>query len=155
MSDEVDIAPVVDDDAETASTLLDGQLGEWSDFHKENGFYIQGVGRRTANLPHGWKDRLIPVRPPGSPHSTGLCLEPHDLCAAKNLANREKDRLFVEALLDAGLIDAEKLRARIDALDPNAVSGDRIQVARQWAKHAMQNHPNCQFSIDVGLVSRG
>ena len=141
LSNEVDIAPVADDPDETAATLLDGQIGELSEFHAENGFYIQGVGKRTANLPQGWKARLVPVRPPGHPKSVGLCLEPHDLCAAKLLANREKDRAFVTSLLEAGLVNAKTIRARIDALDPNGVSGDRIQVARKWAKWAIEEYP--------------
>lgn len=86
LSNEVDIAPVKDDESETAATLLDGQAGKWSEFHNDNGFCIQGVGTRTANLPKGWKNRLIAVSPPGPPDSIGLCLEPHDLCAAMILA---------------------------------------------------------------------
>ena len=35
---EVDIAPLHDDSEETAATLLDGQAGEWSDFHEAHGF---------------------------------------------------------------------------------------------------------------------
>lgn len=136
MSVEVDIAPVRDDASELVATYLDGQLGEWSEFHEEHGFYIQGVGSRTANLPKGWRDRLVRVVPPGAPNSTGLCLEPHDLCAAKLVAHREKDVLFVDALITAGLIDARLLRARVDDLDPAGVGAGTIGVARRWAKAA-------------------
>lgn len=141
LSNEVDIAAVKDDPDETAATLLDGQAGEWSEFHETNGFYIQGVGRRTANLPADWKQRLVPVSPPGHPGSIGLCLEPHDLCAAKILAGRGKDLAFVVALLKAGLVSADTIRARIERLEPDGVSGDRIQVARGWADWAVETHP--------------
>ncbi|WIB65530.1 DUF6036 family nucleotidyltransferase [Curtobacterium sp. MCBD17_040] len=133
LSDEVDIAPVADDPNEIVADLLDGQLGEMSQFHQDNGFYIQGVGKRTANLPSGWMKRLVPVKPPGAPGTTGLCLDPHDLCAAKLVANRPKDITFVNALLDADLIDGKILRARVDMLDPNGVSGSGIPLARRRA----------------------
>lgn len=73
-------------------------------FHESDGFYIQGVGSRTAILPRGWKARLVPVVPPGAPQSAGLCLDPLDLCASKLVANREKDVIFVGVLIGAGLI---------------------------------------------------
>jgi hypothetical protein len=114
---EVDIAPLRDDSDETAATLLDGQAGEWSTFHETYGFYIQGVGSRTAILPKGWNTRLVPVVPPGAPQSTGLCLDPVDLCVAKLVANREKDLIFVDALIGAGLIDPARLRSHIDLLE--------------------------------------
>jgi hypothetical protein len=138
---EVDIAPIEDDAAESLATLLDAQVGELSEFHLEHGFYIQGVGRRTANLPKGWQGRLVEVRPPGVRHGVGLCLDPHDLCAAKLLANREKDLGFVSSLLEAGLVDSATLSARVDLLDPKGVSGDRIAVAQNWAKWAEGQYP--------------
>jgi hypothetical protein len=141
LSNEVDIAPIEDDAFESLATLLDGQIGEMSQFHADHGFYIQGVGRRTANLPEGWQSRLVSVKPAWLAKSVGLCLEPHDLCAAKVLANREKDLTFVGSLLEAGLIDSATLTERIELLDPSGVSGDRIQVARDWAAWAAAKYP--------------
>ncbi len=139
---EVDVVPIEDDAAETLATLLDAQMGELSEFHFEHGFYIQGVGRRTANLPQGWQGRLVEVRPPGVRHGVGLCLDPHDLCAAKLLANREKDLGFVSSLLAAGLVDSATLSARVHLLDPKGVSGDRIAVAQSWATWAESQFPS-------------
>lgn len=59
---EVDMVPLTDDDAATLATQLDGALGEWSPFHQTHGYYVQGVGRDTAVLPHGWEQRLEPPR---------------------------------------------------------------------------------------------
>lgn len=61
-SDEVDVCPLSDDDAESLADTLDAAIGEWSNFHDTHGFYVQGVGPRTAVLPSGWKDRLVGVR---------------------------------------------------------------------------------------------
>jgi hypothetical protein len=113
---EVDMAPMNDDDAESLATRLDGALGEWSAFHSTYGYYVQGVGRETAVLPTGWEERLVAVSGPNTNGRTGLCLEPHDLCLAKLVAHREKDLKFVDALIDAGLIDPTVLAERVDEM---------------------------------------
>lgn len=59
MSPEVDIAPMRDVDAEALSDQLSFDAGELSEFHQEYGFYIEGVGRRTAILPPDWEYRLV------------------------------------------------------------------------------------------------
>ena len=44
--------------------LIDGAIGEGSDFHETFGYYAQGVGPTTAVLPTGWDLRLVScVRP--------------------------------------------------------------------------------------------
>ncbi|MGO4585217.1 hypothetical protein AB4Z38_15245 [Arthrobacter sp. 2RAF6] len=61
MSDEVDIAPMNDDDTQSLATELDAAIGEMSYFHETHGFYVQGVGQVTAVLPAGWTSRLVKV----------------------------------------------------------------------------------------------
>ena len=51
--------------------------------------------------------------PTGQPQFTGWCLDKEDLCVAKLCAFREKDRNFVAALLDAGLVDAGVILERL------------------------------------------
>lgn len=47
----------------------------------------------------------------------GLCLEPHDLCTAKLIANRPKDLDFLRSLLDADLVQAARLFERLAATE--------------------------------------
>lgn len=138
MSNEVDIAPLSDDDAETLATLLDAAVGEWSPFQDEHGFYIQGVGMRTAILPQGWAERLVPVHPKGHPDSVGLCLDPHDLCAAKLARNDDKDREYVLALIDADIIQPQLLRNRIDEIPDDRLDPKRKRVIRMFVKRAQE-----------------
>lgn len=128
---EVDICPLEDDAAETMATTLDALIGEWSSFHQTHGFYIQGVGRRTALLPVGWDNRLVRVNGPGTHGRTGLCLDPHDLCLAKLAAGREKDRTFVAALVTAGRVNPLVLAERADDLDvadPRIVEAVKVGI---------------------------
>lgn len=116
MSQEVDIAPLSDDEHESLSTCLDVFAGEWSEFDREHGFYIQGVSIRTAFLPVNWAERLVHVVPAMDSEVVGPCLEPHDLCAAKIARNESKDREFVQALVSEGLVSAVTIADRIQSI---------------------------------------
>jgi hypothetical protein len=131
MSDEVDVRPQAAT-AEEVSRLaddLEGVAGELSQFHATFGFYIDGVDEATATLPPGWEARLVPISGPGTDGHTGLCLDPHDLCVAKLIAYREKDRLFVASLIAAQLIDPYLLLERVTALSASVANRE---LALDW-----------------------
>ena len=74
-SEEADLFPLFDDREGTRSTLIDGSIGEMSQFHQQFGYYAQGVDRRTATLPEGWAERLVPIRNENTRYFTGWCLD--------------------------------------------------------------------------------
>lgn len=113
---EADIAFFADAD-EAKSDAVDGAIGELSSFHETYGIYGQGVGVSTAELPSGWRGRLVLFSDPESAPSKALCLDPHDLVVSKLVAGREKDFSFARALLKTGLIDVHVLHARTELLD--------------------------------------
>ncbi|WP_129657106.1 DUF6036 family nucleotidyltransferase [Rothia halotolerans] len=125
MSIEVDILPIAEDAEETSrlADMIEGVAGEFSSFEQTHGFSIDGVDLGTSALPSGWRDRLVKVQnantaaPSGEPPFTGWCLERHDLCVAKLCAFREKDRNFVMALLNAGLVRREAIADRLPAVE--------------------------------------
>ncbi len=102
---EGDVLPIDDPEGRKAD-LIDGALGEYSLFDQTHGIHADGVSEDTSVLPAGWRERLIPYSNANTNGVTGLCLERHDLCVAKLVANREKDRAFVGALLRAHVVDA-------------------------------------------------
>lgn len=115
LSAEADIYPR---DAEGKSELIEGALGEGSQFHTTYGYYAQCVDSTTAKLPLGWEGRLHRIQSEkGTNGRVGLCLDVIDLFMSKAAANREKDREFNLALLQHGYLlgDADKrsMRARI------------------------------------------
>ncbi len=87
---EADILPLDDADGSKAD-LIDGVLGELSQFDETFGYHGDGVSIETAVLPKDWGARLIPFKNVNTNGVTGLCLERHDLCVAKLAAFREKD----------------------------------------------------------------
>jgi hypothetical protein len=94
--------------------VVDGSIGELSPFHQTFGYYAQGVGEHTATLPLGWQQRLIPINNARTRGATGWCLEVHDLVISKYAANREKDRIFVRAVIGHGLAERERLEQRLE-----------------------------------------
>ena len=137
MSVEVDILPIADTNEETTrlADLIEGVGGEFSPFEELHGFHIDGVDLDTALLPDSWRDRLVKVQnantaaPEGEPRFTGWCLDKEDICVAKLCAFREKDRNFVAALLDAGLVEENVIEARLGLLPDK----HQVQTARALA----------------------
>ena len=138
MSIEVDILPLADTNEETArlADLIEGVAGEFSTFEQLHGFSIDGVDLTTSVLPKGWRDRLVRVQnantapPTGEPRFTGWCLDKEDLCVAKLIAFREKDRNFVGALLDDHLVDGDEVARRLgDVATLHQAAAER---ARSW-----------------------
>jgi len=112
--------------------VIDGALGEDSQFHSTHGFYVHGVSIQTASLPEGWQSRTIPVRNSNTNGNTGYCLEAHDLAASKLAANRDKDRKFVRTLLKEGLVEPETLQRRVAELPIDDELKNRL---RTWVRH--------------------
>ena len=138
-SREVDIAPFEDDERESLATLIDVAAGEWSSFDLKHGYYVQGVSVGTAFLPNGWADRLVEVRPTSAPNIFGLCLEPHDLCAAKMGRNDEKDREFVAALVNARLVDTQLILSRINSIHDQRFTRPHRAAALSFVRHLMRS----------------
>jgi hypothetical protein len=126
-SREVDVFSIT---SPAAPEMIDGVLGELSQFDQTHGFYVHGVGLETAILPAGWEDRLIAVRNENTRGCTGWCLEVHDLAVSKLAAGREKDIDFVASLLRHRMARRDDLAARIDALP---LADDRREQLRRTA----------------------
>jgi hypothetical protein len=94
--------------------LIDGSIGEGSQFHELFGYYAQGVSERTATLPTGWQDRLVRIANTNTRGVCGLCLEVNDLAVSKYVAGREKDLEFTRELAKQGMTDSHVLIARVD-----------------------------------------
>ncbi len=111
---ELDVQPKNKPDM---TDVIDGNLGEGSQFNATFGFYVHGVSIESASLSEGWQSRTIPFYNKDTNNNTGWCLEIHDLAASKIAAFREKDKSFVRVLLIEELINPETLQQRISNLD--------------------------------------
>jgi len=110
---EVDVAALTGDPDGTLADLIDGSIGEASQFHATFGYYAQGVVESTAVLPAGWRKRLVRYDRPGTAGVVAWCLEVHDLWVSKAVAGRPKDLEFCDALLRRRLAQPRLLRSRL------------------------------------------
>lgn len=134
LSEEADIYPL---NAEELSDLIDGSIGEGSMFHERYHYYAQGVDSKTATLPNGWKNRLTRLQSELTDGRIGYCLDPTDLFLSKCVANREKDKTFNLALLNAGIVNASEAIARVNDLP---IAQDRQQLVRQSIERLQKLH---------------
>jgi hypothetical protein len=114
---EADMYPM---NAPDASDVIDGAIGDGSQFHATFGIYAHGVDAETAVAPNGWQARLIRVEAPpviaSRPTRCGWCIEPHDLMLSKLAAGRQRDWDYVEAAIRHGLVRVTLLRERLELM---------------------------------------
>ena len=138
LSEEADLAVVTDLAGDTPHQI-EAQFGMGSPYHQHFGVYADGISLSEVALPEWWEGRLRTER---VDHATDpdnavtvLFPEIHDLCASKMAVavtggfGRRSDRVFVEALVVAGLVDLDVLGERVDRL-PDTVAPQVKQAAR-------------------------
>lgn len=132
MSMEADIYPL---NAQDKSDLIDGALGEGSQFHETFGYYAQGVDANTACLPEGWNTRLQRIQNARTNGRVGFCLDVLDLFMAKLKANREKDREFGMALIRFGYVEPDAAIAMVAAMPVDDAEKKAMRArVRRWVK---------------------
>lgn len=124
---EADVFPR---DRPADSILIDGAIGETSIFHETFGYYAHGVDETTAVLPHGWQDRLRPIRNENTRGATGWCLEVHDLAVSKLIAGREKDLAYLVALFRYRLATPTIVQERLEETPLPSVETHQSAIAR-------------------------
>jgi hypothetical protein len=112
---------------------IEGGIGELSPFHETFGYYAQGVGEETARLPRDWRERLILVQNENTRGAQGLCLEVHDLLAAKAIAGREKDFAFLAEAARHRMADQEILLQRLATIEVEPALGEAARAAIERA----------------------
>ncbi len=126
---ETDIAALNDKDGKMAD-LIDGSIGEASLFQDTHGYYAQGVEPKTAILPDGWRQRLVPFSSPETNGVTAHCLELHDLWISKAIAGRPKDREFCDELIKRKYVRAQVLKDRLKKVKGQSLG--KIAAVRGW-----------------------
>jgi hypothetical protein len=111
---EADIYPLHDP---ASADLIDGALGDGSQFHLAFGYYAHGVGPETAKAPSGWQDRLVrrevPLRVASNRLAVAWCVEVHDLVLSKCVRGDERDWAYAAEALKAGIARSDTLLARV------------------------------------------
>lgn len=106
---------------EEASHLINANFGEGSAFHKEHGFFIDGVDESTAKLPPDWRSRAVEREVPDASGGTVRVVAPAvaDLVASKLARGERKDVSFAALCIASGLTNRKDVRSSIMAALPD------------------------------------
>lgn len=109
---------------------LSEALGEGSPFEASHGFYLDPISPNVPTLPEHWEFRLVRV-----PFDDGIVvffLDPNDAAVSKYARCEPRDREWIRAGLEAGLLSAPIIESRFR-------DTDFIDVAeRDRAKKALE-----------------
>src|SRR5580658_2791802 len=80
LSMEADVFPLKSPEK---TELINGSIGEISQFHETFGYYAHSIEPGTCPLPSGWDKRLSTIKNENTNGITGLCLNAADLACSK------------------------------------------------------------------------
>jgi len=112
-------------------------LGQGSPFEVEHGYYLDPVSPRVATLPEGWESRLVRIEL--EPGLAAWFLEPNDAAVSKYARMEPRDREWIRAGLDAGILSLPIIEARfaetsfLDAGEA-ARAGGALAEDRDWLR---------------------
>lgn len=107
---------------------LSGQLGQGSRFEAEHGYYLDPISPDVLTLPDQWQHRLVRV-----PLDGGIViffLDPNDTAVSKYARCDVRDREWIRAGLQAGLLSAAIIEGRFrDTAFLDAAESERARNA--------------------------
>jgi len=94
-----------------ARTEITENLGLFSEYQQQTGFYADVLGLATVVLPSGWEERLVELKDEAG-EILAFCAEIHDVCISKLMAGREKDYEFLQTAFEAEYLQIETFLER-------------------------------------------
>ncbi len=134
LSMEADVFPLR---APEKTELVNGSIGEISQFHETFGYYAHGILPDSCPLPNGWEKRLSLINNANTNGISGLCLSAADLACSKLAAGRPKDLDYVTEMLSTGIVKTFDLGKLITEL-PRAEHRLSAQRSLQIVEHRVQ-----------------
>jgi hypothetical protein len=116
---------------------LAAALGQGSAFEAQYGYYLDPISVEVATLPDGWDARLVRIEL--EPDLVAWFLEPNDAAMSKYARMEPRDREWIRAGLEAGILSVPILETRyakttfLDAAEADraraALAEDRVWLA--------------------------
>jgi hypothetical protein len=131
LSIEADVFPIK---APDKTELINGSIGEISQFHRTFGHYAHGILPESCPLPKGWEKRLHTLKNENTIGIMGLCLSSEDLACSKLAAARPKNLDFVTEMTTSGVVTLNGLGKLIVDL-PQAEQRLAAQRSLQIVEH--------------------
>lgn len=106
MSIDIDFFPLHDP---TQVQGIVAELGEDSAFHEQHGYYLDPISSSILVLPSGWMERLVILEFGGI---RTYFLDVNDTAISKYVRSAENDFRWIDAGLEAGLLDLDIIEGR-------------------------------------------
>ncbi|MGE7154891.1 DUF6036 family nucleotidyltransferase [Methylorubrum rhodesianum] len=116
MTREADVYVPDTSETEALSDMIDANIGQGSAFHRQYGYYADGVSPGTSVMPSDWMDRVQHYRGTGCPGVTAIVPDIEDVALAKVVAWREKDQNWILSGVRSRLFSLERMASRIDRM---------------------------------------
>lgn len=143
MTRSLDIDLYPRDDPGRASEIAK-HLGLGSPFELENGFYADSVSPALPALPTGWEDRMIPVEFPSG--TTAWFLDPNDAAVSKYARSDPRDREWIRAGLQAGILSMPTIEYRLPQAsmiaEEQVVAKRSIDEDKRWLRSPSREGPS-------------
>jgi hypothetical protein len=117
---------------------VEKQLGQGSPFELENGYYLDPVSPSLPTLPDGWESRLFKVK-----FDSGLVvhfLDPNDAAVSKYARCEPRDREWLQAGLDAGVLSGALIEYRMRETS-FADDGERARAVAAFEEDSRRRRP--------------
>lgn len=110
MTGSIDIDLYPKNDPDRASEVATA-LGLGSEFERLHGYYADAVSPMLPTLPQGWEQRLIKIEFDAG--ITAWFLEPNDAAISKYARGEARDREWIRAGLEAGILSLPTIEYRL------------------------------------------
>lgn len=143
MSIDIDFYPLRDPGraADIASVL-----GEDSDFHERNGYYLDAMSPELPVLPDAWRDRMVKIE---LGQTTAYFLDVNDTAVSKYARGAENDYRWLEAGYEAKLLDIDTISARVRFGTTFYEDEDRRKTTNGLLMHRIAMQPNGSLAKEL------
>ena len=156
VTNEIDLFSPNAPDPALIADLIQGTLGEGSQFHKTFNYAADGVEPSTAKMPSDWQTRTAEYTSPDCPGVTLIVPDPdpdpNDIAIAKLVAWREKDRHWLSIGLTSKILSLARISERLPLVpvaDADAIALAELQ--RRLSVLAATLHQDAVQSTSVEM----
>jgi hypothetical protein len=143
MSIDIDFYPLRDPGR---ALEISTTLGEDSDFHERNGYYLDPIHPELPVLPQGWRERLVEVR---LGKVTAYFLNVNDTAISKYARSADHDFRWLEAGYDAGILRIDTIEASARFTVDYPEEKDKKKIKAGIALHRAAMKPNGKLAREL------
>lgn len=129
------------------------ELGITSVFFKQSGYYADGLGLATVVLVPGWESRLQLLEDKAG-QVVARCLDLHDVAVSKMMAGRDKDMIFLSAVLDRSMISIPTLAERAALIRETASEGALLPRLEKLFNHLRPQRSTYDLAPLTNLINQ-